>query len=49
MPRKSLADRLQTGFETVPLDKRTPEQFEASLPGGRWSGRNTKPWVGSSA
>lgn len=45
MGRKSLADRLQAGFEMVPLDKRTPEQFEASLPARLGAGRNVKPWV----
>ncbi len=43
MTRKSLADRLQAGFEMVPLDERTPEQFANSLP-PRF-GANAKPWV----
>ncbi|MDN4596833.1 hypothetical protein [Leifsonia virtsii] len=43
MARRSLADRLQAGFEMVPLDKRTPEQFAKSLP-ARY-GANAKPWV----
>lgn len=45
MPRKTLADRLQAGLESIPLDKRTPAEFEASLPSRLGAGRNVKPWV----
>ncbi|MFF1572489.1 hypothetical protein ACFVWR_07045 [Leifsonia sp. NPDC058292] len=45
MPRKTLADRLQARLEMIPLDKRTPEQFENSPVRQYGRGPNAKPWV----
>lgn len=44
MPRKTLADRLQAGFEVVPLDKRTQQEFEASIP-PKLGGVHPAPWL----